>query len=150
MAVPSRRFMSRMERCERPCLACGTPVEMYVWHVIDAIEYPDLKRQLLNGDVNVLPCPTCTRLCAFEIPLLYRDATLGFSVQYVPERFRTTPHFLRMYLANGTPRSPPRLTQTAPAAQATTSHHLVFALDEMIRYVTFRDRIWLRSRSTFL
>ena len=62
--------VSRMERRDVRCAVCNTPVTIFAWLVIDVTQYPDLKRQLLHGHMNVASCPTCGRTCNLEVPVL--------------------------------------------------------------------------------
>ena len=139
--------MARMERRDVACYACQTSVSIYVWHVLDVAEYPDLKRQLLADTVNVVPCPTCSRRCRCDIPLRYDDPVIGFAVQFIPDRYRTDPDFLQLCTDAGTlPAGDPRPTDVIGAER---EPHVVFSMDEMIRYVVFRDRITAFARRRY-
>lgn len=139
--------MSRMERRDIACGTCRTSVSMYVWHTLDVTEYPDLKRQLLADTVNVVPCPACGRRCRCDIPIRYDDPLLGFAVQFIPAGYRTDPAFLQLCTEAGT--LPASQTRTADVFGAEREPHVVFSMDEMIRYVVFRDRISDHARRRY-
>lgn len=137
MGVP----VSRMEQREVRCKECNTPVTMFAWLVIDVVQYPDLKRQLLQGYMNVAPCPTCGRACSLELPVLYRDARAGFAVQYVPAKHRLHSGFLGMCSPEGQLTVPATAADHDGRSTAMRTPHIVFAMEEMRFYVEFRDRI---------
>lgn len=136
-----------MEQRHVVCGACRASVTMFVWHVIDAAQYPDLKRQLLADTVNVVPCPACGRRCRCDIPVRYDDPVLGFAVQFVPAAARSDFSFLQLCTEGGT--LPSRSTDSASALGAERDAHVVFSMAEMIRYVVFRDRISDFARRTY-
>ena len=131
------------------CKACHTPVTIFGWLVIDVAQYPDLKRQLLQGFMNVAPCPACSRPCSLEVPVLYRDATLGFAVQYIPAQHRSHPSFLRMCTPDGRMATPSTTGHGDAPSTMMQTPHVVFAMDEMMAYVQFRDRISIFGRAGF-
>lgn len=55
------------------CPGCGAPISAEVWQIVDVGQSPDLKRQLLRGQINVITCPHCSRLTAVGTPLAYHD-----------------------------------------------------------------------------
>jgi hypothetical protein len=55
------------------CPGCGAPISVEVWRIVDVGQNPDLKRQLLRGQVNAITCPQCSRLTAVATPLAYHD-----------------------------------------------------------------------------
>lgn len=138
--------VSRMERRDVRCTACNMPVTIFAWLVIDVAQYPDLKRQLLQGHMNVAPCPACSRACSLDVPVLYRDPGLGFAVQYVPAQHRLHPSFLRMCTPEGQLVAPSTADDRDERSNALRSPHIVFAMEEMRNYVAFRDRISIFGR----
>jgi len=135
-----------MERRDVRCAVCNTPVTIFAWLVIDVTQYPDLKRQLLHGHMNIAPCPTCGRTCSLDVPVLYRDPALGFTVQYVPAQDRLHPSFLRMCSSEGRLAAPNPGDEGNGHSNAMMTPHIVFAMEEMRCYVAFRDRISIFER----
>lgn len=138
--------MSRLEQREVHCRSCHTRLTIFAWLVIDAAQYPDLKRQLLNGHMNVAPCPNCSRPCTLDVPVLYRDAILGFAVQFIPPEHRFHPNFLSMCSPDGQIRVPPAEGDGGGPSAGALVPHIVFAMEEMRWYVAFRDRISIYAR----
>lgn len=66
------------------CSNCGQPVQAQVVNVIDVSKTPQLKMQLLSGQLNVADCPTCGASSALHVPLLYHDPAKELLVAYVP------------------------------------------------------------------
>lgn len=138
---------SRMEQRQVICGTCHVTVSLFAWHVLDVAQYPDLKRQVLADGINAIPCPTCGRTCRCEIPVRYEDRTLGFSVQYIPAANRRDPAFLR--LCDGTGALRTTAIGASDALGMNRVPHVVFAMDELIRYVVFRDRISAYARGRY-
>lgn len=66
------------------CSNCGQPIQAQIHNVIDTSKTPQLKMQLLSGQLNVADCPTCGASSALHVPLLYHDPAKELLVAYVP------------------------------------------------------------------
>jgi len=136
-----------MEQRQVTCGTCHVTVSLFAWHVLDVAQYPDLKRQVLADVINAVRCPTCGRTCRCEIPVRYEDRTLGFSVQYIPAANRSDPAFLRLCDGAGALRT--AAIDGSEELAMNPAPHVVFAMDELIRYVVFRDRISAFARGRY-
>ena len=72
------------EQIQISCPACATPMMAEVWRVVDVGQQPDLKRQLLRGQLNVATCPNCSNLTAVATPLAYHDPDKELFLILVP------------------------------------------------------------------
>jgi hypothetical protein len=72
------------EQIQISCPACATPMMAEVWRVVDVGQQPDLKRQLLRGQLNVAACPNCSNLTAVATPLAYHDPDKELFLILVP------------------------------------------------------------------
>ena len=142
--APSR---SRMEQRQVTCANCDVTMSLFAWHVLDVADYPDLKRQVLADAINAVSCPTCGRTCRCDIPVRYEDRTLGFIVQFIPAAHRCDPHFLNLCDDAGVLRTP--AARTPATTTMLDAPHVVFAMDELIRYVVFRDRTSALARGRY-
>jgi hypothetical protein len=61
------------ERIPITCPSCGSDFPAEVWRIVDVGQNPDLKRQLLRGQLNVATCPQCSHHTAVATTLAYHD-----------------------------------------------------------------------------
>lgn len=66
------------------CRNCGQPVQATVYSLIDVMQEPQGKAELLSGRLNTAPCPNCGTVNNVVTPLLYHDATKELLVAMVP------------------------------------------------------------------
>ncbi len=59
------------------CPVCQTRFTVPVENIIDVDERPDLKNRLLQGQLNLFPCPSCRNVVGLTTPLLYHDGDKG-------------------------------------------------------------------------
>lgn len=60
-------------RIELTCAGCGRLVGADVWRIVDLGQKPELKQQVLRGQLNVANCPHCGRRTFVATPLAYHD-----------------------------------------------------------------------------
>jgi len=61
------------EKIQIPCPGCGSLIPAEVRRVVDVGQNPDLKGQILRGQLNVTTCPHCGRRTAVMTSLAYHD-----------------------------------------------------------------------------
>ena len=52
---------------------CGEIFEAEIWNSINAVEDPELKDAILNGEINIVSCPKCGQIFHAEHFVLYHD-----------------------------------------------------------------------------
>ena len=62
--------LSKLEEVKCPC---GEVFEAELWNSIDPIKNPELKEQLICGEINVVSCPLCKQIFYAEHFVLYVD-----------------------------------------------------------------------------
>jgi hypothetical protein len=62
------------------------PVNVELHTIIDAGRQPELKAQLLGGQLNVAACPACQHKGVMSAPLLYHDGEKEFLGVFVPQQ----------------------------------------------------------------
>jgi len=72
------------QRIQVTCSRCGNLYPAGVWQVVDVQLDPDLKRQLLRGQINVNTCPNCGHRVAVGTPLAYHDSDKELFLILVP------------------------------------------------------------------
>lgn len=133
--------MSKMTPYELQCPHCGNTQETIVWQSLNVTLDPELKQKLLAAEINLFKCKKCHKKTFINAPLLYHDMRQRFFVQYYPPEVLEDNELLGQYSPDGS------LSLTNIPAAVTESDayltrpHIVFDIDEMIRYVAFRDRL---------
>ncbi|NIN69907.1 MAG: hypothetical protein GTO63_35540 [Anaerolineae bacterium] len=61
------------EQIAMSCPTCGSHFPTEVWRIVDVGQNPDLKRQLLRGQLNVAACSQCGLRTAVATTLAYHD-----------------------------------------------------------------------------
>lgn len=67
------------------CPQCGTPYSAEVHQVVDTKHTPQLKQQLLNGQLNVAVCPNCGAGGQMATMMAFHDADYEMFMVYVPQ-----------------------------------------------------------------
>lgn len=67
------------------CPNCGTPYTAEVHQIIDAQQTPQLKQQLLQGQLNVAVCPQCGAGGQISTILAYHDLDHELFMIYIPQ-----------------------------------------------------------------
>lgn len=67
------------------CPQCGAPYSAEVHQVVDSKRTPELKQQLLNGQLNVAICPNCGAGGQMATILLFHDAEYETFMVHVPQ-----------------------------------------------------------------
>ncbi len=52
---------------------CGETFKATVWQSVNATASPDLRKMILDGNMNMVTCPGCGTRFHVEIPFLYHD-----------------------------------------------------------------------------
>jgi CpXC protein len=134
--------MTRRGSFELECPGCGKKQETMVCHTINVTLNPELREQLLKGEINVFRCESCGTKAFIETPVLYHDMTRQYSVQYLPFEYMNNETFLRGFTADGQQKFTVVGEQTSKTNQYLLLPHIVFDLAEMARYIRFRDRLF--------
>jgi len=64
--------MSTRSKIDVTC-ECGEAFKADVWQSVNVTASPELRDEILNGQMNVVTCPGCGRRFHVEIPFLYHD-----------------------------------------------------------------------------
>jgi hypothetical protein len=77
--------MSDIEMVEVTCLACNQPAQTTMWTSINVNIDPDLREQLLNGELFDFHCEHCGGITRLIYPFLYHDMANRFWIRIVFE-----------------------------------------------------------------
>ena len=135
--------MTDMHEQELECPACGHSQNAVVYETINVTLDPELKEKLFKGQLNLFVCEECGHRAIMNLVFLYHDMEKKFCVQYCPfeKVLRKDEQLAEMYTINGEPQYLYSL-QLPEIAEYMLEPHIVLSLDEMVRYVQFRDVIY--------
>jgi len=133
--------MSRSRPIALVCPSCGMQFQAELWDSVNITVDPDLRGLLLRRELNVVHCVTCAAHVVLPAPLLYHDGTLRFAVQYLPAEALADPRQRFRFTPDGMVDCPPSITQQYAGFAYLLAPHVVFSIDEMIRYIEFREAL---------
>ena len=122
------------------CRHCHHRGEVEVRTVINVQLNPGIKTALLDGLINTYRCTRCGCYTEVPVPFLYHDMDLDFCVQYVPFVMVDDSNFLDFL----PPEGDYRVKFPVPDDEVPyhlRHPHLVFSIEELIRYIIFRDKL---------
>ena len=129
-----------------PCPKCGAEQTVLLHHTIDVQENPELKDALFAGQINNHQCSACGCQAPVEMDLFYHDPQKGFLAYYFPfdyfddEDEDAVGDALAHFDDDGSLAI--EINQEEEDAETPDymkSPHLVFSMEELLRYVAFRD-----------
>ncbi|MBN1906977.1 MAG: hypothetical protein JW927_18000 [Deltaproteobacteria bacterium] len=125
------------------CPSCGHKQKVGFYQAINVKLNPELKERLFRGELNLYKCEKCGNRAVVDLVFLYHDADKHFCVQYCPFDLvaQRSDKLSNMYTVEGKLNIPAniRLPETAHYMY---EPHIVLSLDEMIRYVQFREALY--------
>jgi hypothetical protein len=130
--------MTVERQVELQCPKCHEMQMATVWTSINVHVSPEAKQELLKGKVNVLCCRKCGNYAGIVTALLYHDMEEQFCVQYYPFDRAMSANLLEDFGTQGDIRSE-NLGPTS--GYLSRPPHVVFDMNELVRYVLFRDRL---------
>ncbi len=129
--------MTRIDSVEVDCPKCGSTGKAIIFDSVNVTLNPESKKDLLVGKLNLFKCTKCSHEALLDTPLLYHDMDNEFLVQYVPLHRIEDDHFSSWFTTDGQFNLP----RIGPEPEYFRHVHIVFSMDELARYVIFRDRL---------
>lgn len=138
--------MTKAEGKELPCPTCGAKAETTIWSSLNVTLDPEAKEDLLRGELNLFQCSNCGFDGLLPVPFLYHDMENRFLLQYYPVEALEDDSFFDLFTADGKlDLGIEGMSETSPLSQLLPQFmgdfHVVFSMEELVRYVTFRDRL---------
>ena len=137
--------MTKMSKHEVSCPNCGRQQTATILESINIDLDPSFRKRLIDGDINMLRCEFCNHEAFLNAPLLYHDPTKRFCVQYLPLKMLDNIDSLGAYTTDG--RMGSLHTFEKMGVGYIGEPHIVFDIEEMIRYVLFRELLYERDKS---
>ena len=128
------------------CPVCRHQQTTEFYQAINVKLNPELKEKLFKGELNMFVCEECGNRAVVDLIFLYHDMDKRFCVQYCPYELvvQQSEKLAEMYSVEGKLNVPANI-QLPETARYMFEPHIVLGLDEMIRYVQFRDTLFETS-----
>ncbi len=116
--------------------ACGHTFKVWIWQSANVTQKPDLKKTILEGNMNVVRCPSCGARFHVEIPFLYHDMKRKEWIWVYPVGFGADAGHVNDEVEamweKITAAMPPALRETIERNYKTM---LVFGMDALVHYL---------------
>lgn len=76
--------MSINSKQQVKCPKCSELSDVTVWQSVTAHDSPDLKEDILKGNLNVFRCPSCGNAALMPDPILYTDSDKKLMITFAP------------------------------------------------------------------
>lgn len=123
------------------CMNCNETQEAIVYDSINVSLDPQLKEKLFRGEINIFQCKNCKEKIFIPIPLLYNDMERHILVWYLPFGYLEDDEFLLQFSKEGEWNSTMNKTLPKKLQKLYGKVHFVFDMEELLRYVIFRERL---------
>jgi len=122
------------------CPECGHEQDIEVWGSINVTLDPSARIDLFAGSINLFNCDSCGHKSTLPFSLLYNDAQRQICVHYYPINSIKSDEFLEQFMADGSVNAAKAEEFELPDYMR--NMQVVFDLNEMIRYILFREELW--------
>jgi hypothetical protein len=131
--------MTMPRSIELECPKCGAKQQTTVYESINATLDPELRDSFLNGTINFLRCEKCSEEAFVPVPLLYNDMEREFLVWFRRLEDLSDEELFSNFTKSGEIKLMESIPRKVRRAYERT--HIVFDMNELIRYVIFRERL---------
>ena len=132
--------MSLKQSHEIECPRCENKKIIVGWDTINVQLDPEAKEALLDGKLHQFQCPSCGYEAHIEKRLLYHDMDKEFCVQFIPFQSIQEEYFYDEFTLDAK-LDLSRTGAEDPSPDYFRNAHIVFSMDELIKYVIFRDKL---------
>jgi len=115
-----------------------------LWGSINVTVDPHLKDEFYKGKINVFDCEKCKMQTPIICGFMYNDLVRRILVQYQPPQGMDDEDFLDLFGIDGGVVLPEELASMPEVGDYMSKPHVVFDMDELRRYVHFRELIYER------
>jgi hypothetical protein len=113
-----------------------------IWDSVNVSLNPELKAKLFEGNLNIFTCDQCSHTRPVLSSVLYHDMHRGFAVQFFPDQFLEDDEFYNRWRDDDPGMGDVVRTMKSKIPRHLAHPHIVFDLDELKRYVAFRERLF--------
>jgi hypothetical protein len=136
--------MSNSEEIEIKCPRCGAPQMATVWRKLDTEADPGIREALFGWEINIFNCNACDLRAQMPVSLLYSDPAKRFAVQFYPMDDLGSDEFYEGFRRDGEPVDADNKTESTEQNRLTP--HIVFDMAEMMRYIVFREIVFVKGQ----
>jgi hypothetical protein len=137
--------MSSTDKIKASCPRCSQEQEVIIWKSLNVQLSPESKQDLFDNHINILICNNCGFKSPLNVTLLYHDMEKMFCAFYIP--FTSLDKYDLFWEVNerGELNDFLGVDDGVDTEEESEDYlrrpHLVFDMDELIRYVRFRDKV---------
>lgn len=104
---------------------------------------PEAKKDFMDGKINVFKCNNCNAEIFVQKALLYHDMSQHFCAYFIPYDAVFNDNFIKTHISSDGEMNHEVMdfVKSNPDFEYFMDPHIVLSMDELIRYVIFRDRI---------
>ncbi len=133
--------MTKSRSHELECPRCGSKQETTVFESVNVTLDPELQKKLFDGNINTFNCSNCGEKVVIVTPLIYHDMAQKFCIHYYPPEQLDDTDFYKEFKSDGSLAISNILEQFPAIGPYLSNPHIVFDIDEMLRYIFFRDQL---------
>lgn len=111
---------------------CGEIFEADIWNSINAVEDPELKDAMINGEINIVSCPKCGQIFYAEHFVLYHDTEKELLAFVYPTSFVSDEEHWRKKMEEDFKKA---TIEIMPEGMITYKPILFFGLDRLIELI---------------
>ena len=116
---------------------CGEKVKITIWNSLNITLNPELKEELFQGRIYIFHCQKCKFVVQFPNTFIYHDMKRKFCVMYFPVLIFGNEDMLNKTFTEDGDVIP--ISNDMPDYMK--KMHIVFDMDELVRYIQFRERL---------
>lgn len=140
--------MTYVESETLTCPGCGKKAIARIHTTLNVTVDPELREALFNSQINQFQCPSCGSQATIVAPLMYHDMEREFAIQFYLEHFMDDEEFYARFDNDPLTRNDDlALISTDKMPRYLYSPHIVFDIDELKRYIVFRERLFEKGRT---
>jgi len=137
--------MSNKKRVEVTCPKCSEEQSVIVWTSLNVTLNPEAKQDLLEKRINLLECEKCGTNTQIQLQMMYHDMEKEFCVILVP--FSTIIDANLAFEFNkrgelGSDNDSENEKNINKPYDYMLHIHPIFDMDELVRYILFRDKLF--------
>ena len=135
--------MTKIEPVDVSCPKCHTIQSVMLYDSLNVTIDPEAKQDLIDGKINVFKCESCNAEITVGKTLLYHDMTQHFCVYFIPMNAVFDDDYIKNRISSEGQINweVPDFVKNFTVAEYLRNPHIVFDMDELVRYVIFRERV---------
>lgn len=141
--------MTKIEPAIISCPECKTKQTVMLYESLNVSINPEAKKDLIDGKIHIFKCNNCNSEIIIEKDLLYHDMNQHYLAYFIPKNTVFNDDFIKNQISfeGQLNFKIPDMIKNNTEFEYFMNPHIVLSMNELIRYVVFRDRIaYIHSR----